>query len=188
MQPRLNSLLTFIVFTGSSASSLHETWIPLCCWNKKCQNNYIPAKLMVLGNRPLHAQFVQGTKGYVKVSFTRSSSRTTILSSMQTDPTLLTNNPQILLDVTCCVRLYTLLHVVGSSYAKFETGETFCKRTQHCRPTTPNIIGLKLIEVFFSRWPLVRFHCNNPCKDPLKFLLSREPHKNTAQRARSRRE
>ena len=148
MQPRLNSLLTVIVFTGSSASSLHETWIPLCCCNKKCQNNYIPAKLMVLGNRPLHAQFVQ---------------RTTILSSVQTDPTLLTNNPQILLDVTCCVRLYTLLHVVGSSYAKFETGETFCKRTQHCRPTAPNIIGLKLIVVFFSRWPLVRFHCNNPC-------------------------
>ena len=163
MQPRLNSLLTVIVFTGSSASSLHETWIPLCCCNKKCQNNYIPAKLMVLGNRPLHAQFVQGTKGYVKVSFTWSSSRTTILSSMQTDPTLLTNNPQILLDVTCCVRLCTLLHVVGSSYAKFETGETFCKRTQHCRPTAPNIIGLKLIVVFFSRWPLVRFHCNNPC-------------------------
>ena len=70
---------------------------------------------MVLGNRPLHAQFVQGTKGYVKVSFTRSSSRTTILSSMQTDPTLLTNNPQILLDVhvesvctPCCMLLGVL--------------------------------------------------------------------------------
>ena len=37
-----------------------------------------------------------------------------------------------LLDVTCCVRLYTLLHVVGYCCAKFETGQTF-------QPTTPNI-------------------------------------------------
>ena len=36
------------------------------------------------------------------------------------------------LDVTCCVRLHTLLHVVGSCCAKFETGQTF-------QPTTPNI-------------------------------------------------
>ena len=40
-----------------------------------------------------------------------------------------------LLDVTCCVRLHTLLHVVGSCRAKFETGQTFSyvatyKRTQ----------------------------------------------------------
>ena len=43
---------------------------------------------------------------------------------MQTDATLL--------DVTCCVRLHTLLHVVGCCCAKFETGQTF-------QPTTPNI-------------------------------------------------
>ena len=30
-----------------------------------------------------------------------------------------------LLDVTCCVRLHTLLHVVGCCCAKFETGGTF---------------------------------------------------------------
>ena len=30
-----------------------------------------------------------------------------------------------LLDVTCCVHLHTLLHVVGSCCAKFETGQTF---------------------------------------------------------------
>ena len=30
-----------------------------------------------------------------------------------------------LLDVTCCVRLHTLLHVVGSCRAKFETVQTF---------------------------------------------------------------
>ena len=30
-----------------------------------------------------------------------------------------------LLDDTCCVRLHTLLHVVGSCYTKFETGQTF---------------------------------------------------------------
>ena len=38
----------------------------------------------------------------------------------------------ILLDVTCCVRLHTLLHVVGSCCANLETGQTF-------GPTTPNI-------------------------------------------------
>ena len=36
-----------------------------------------------------------------------------------------------LLDVTCCVRLHTLLHVVGCCCAKFETSQTF-------QPTTPN--------------------------------------------------
>ena len=30
-----------------------------------------------------------------------------------------------LLDVTCCVRLYTLLHVVECCCANFETGQTF---------------------------------------------------------------
>ena len=35
----------------------------------------------------------------------------------QTDATLL--------DVTCCVRLHTLLHVVGSCCAKFDTGQNF---------------------------------------------------------------
>ena len=30
-----------------------------------------------------------------------------------------------LLYVTCCVRLHTLLHVVGSCCAKFESGQTF---------------------------------------------------------------
>ena len=46
------------------------------------------------------------------------------LSPVQTNATLL--------DVTCCVRLHTLLHVVGYSCANFETGKTF-------QPTTPNI-------------------------------------------------
>ena len=39
------------------------------------------------------------------------------LSYVQTDATLV--------DVTCCARLHTLLHVVGSCYAKFETGQIF---------------------------------------------------------------
>ena len=43
---------------------------------------------------------------------------------VQTDATLL--------DVTCCVRFQTLLHVVGCCCAKFETGQTF-------QPTTSNI-------------------------------------------------
>ena len=37
-----------------------------------------------------------------------------------------------LLDVTCCVRLHTLLHVGGSRCAKFETSQTLA-------PATPNI-------------------------------------------------
>ena len=40
-----------------------------------------------------------------------------ILSPVQTDATLL--------DVTCCVRLHTLLHVVGSCCTKFKTSQTF---------------------------------------------------------------
>ena len=44
------------------------------------------------------------------------------------------NRCTTMLDVTCCVRLHTctLLHVVGSCRAKFETGQTF-------EPKTPNI-------------------------------------------------
>ena len=40
--------------------------------------------------------------------------------------------PPTLLDVTCWVRLHTMLHVVGSCRVKFETGQTF-------EPATPNI-------------------------------------------------
>ena len=36
-----------------------------------------------------------------------------------------------LVDVACCVRLHTLLHVVGNCSAKFKIGQTF-------EPTTPN--------------------------------------------------
>ena len=42
------------------------------------------------------------------------------------------NRCTTLVDLTCCVRLPTLLHVVGSCHAKFETGQTF-------EPKTPNI-------------------------------------------------
>ena len=52
-----------------------------------------------------------------------------------------------LLDVTCCVRLHTLLHVVGCC-AKFETGQTF-------QPTTPNIVGATMLGV-------VAFFCTQP--------------------------
>ena len=36
-----------------------------------------------------------------------------------------------MLEVTCCVRLHTLLHVVGCCCAKFETGQAY-------KPTSPN--------------------------------------------------
>ena len=44
-----------------------------------------------------------------------------------------------LLDVTCCVRLYTLLHVVGCCCAKSETGQTFSYAQTDA--TTPNNVG-----------------------------------------------
>ena len=64
-------------------------------------------------------------------------------SQPATDPTTPTlgfkprANDATLLDVTCCVRLHTLLHVVECCCAKFETGQTI-------QPTTPNI--------FFVPW------------------------------------
>ena len=51
-----------------------------------------------------------------------------VLSTVQTDATLLA--------VTCCVRLHTLLHVVGCCCAKFETGQIF-------PPTTPTFLLLR---------------------------------------------
>ena len=44
-----------------------------------------------------------------------------------------------LLDATCCVRLYTLLLVVGCYCAKFETGQTFSYVQTDA--TTPNNVG-----------------------------------------------
>ena len=44
-----------------------------------------------------------------------------------------------LLDVTCCVRLYTLLHVVACCCTNFETGQT-CSYVQ-TDATTPNNVG-----------------------------------------------
>ena len=73
---------------------------------------------------------------------------------MQTDATLL--------DVTCCIRLHTLLHVVGSSCAKFETGQTLsCVKTD---ATTPNIVGsccvcLQVALVNFLRFLICCISC-----------------------------
>ena len=61
---------------------------------------------------------------------------------MQTEATLSANNSQhcsIRFDVTCCVRLHTLLHVVGSCCAKFETGQTLSPVETDAR--TPHIVG-----------------------------------------------
>ena len=43
-----------------------------------------------------------------------------------------------MLDVTCCVRLHTLLHVVACCCAQFETGQTFSYVQTDA--TTPNIV------------------------------------------------
>ena len=91
-----------------------------------------------------------------------------------------------LLDVTCCVRLHTLLHVVGCCCAKFETGRTFrpvqtdrtllAFNSQHCwellRPfarsltlffmalTMPlNNFRLKFSYIFFSSH--VKYDCRS---------------------------
>ena len=45
-----------------------------------------------------------------------------------------------MLDVTCCVRLHTLLHVVACCCAQFETGQTFSYVQTDA--TTPNIVFL----------------------------------------------
>ena len=49
--------------------------------------------------------------------------------SIQVHPYMITQRSEqtdaTLLDVTCCVRLNTLLHVVGSCCAKFDTGQNF---------------------------------------------------------------
>ena len=50
---------------------------------------------------------------------------------MQTDATLL--------DVTCCVRLHTQLHIVACCCIKFETGQTFSYAQTDA--TIPSIIG-----------------------------------------------
>ena len=54
-----------------------------------------------------------------------------------------------MLDVICCVRLHTRLHVVGSYCAKFETSilPTEHCSSQHCYATTPNIVGPTMLGV-----------------------------------------
>ena len=58
-------------------------------------------------------------------------------SPVQTDATLL--------DVTCRVRLHTLLHVVGSRCAKFETGQAFSHVKTNS--TTTNTVGPTMLGV-----------------------------------------
>ena len=56
-----------------------------------------------------------------------------------------------LLNVTCCVRLHTLLRVVGSCCAKFESSQIFsyytCKRTQQL-PTMLRVAGQQKLRPF----------------------------------------
>ena len=52
------------------------------------------------------------------------------------------------LDDTCCVRLHTLLHVVGSCCAKFETDQTLSY--VQTDETTPIIVGPTMLGVVAS--------------------------------------
>ena len=81
-----------------------------------------------------------------------------ILSPVQTNATLLANNSQHLLDVTCCVRLHTLLHVVayccmllGVAAQSLKPVKLLatCKRTQQL----PTLLGQPCSELLrpFSR-------------------------------------
>ena len=54
-----------------------------------------------------------------------------------------------MLDVTCCLRLHTLLHAVACCCTKFETGQTFSY--VQTDTTTPNIV------FFFSFCILINF-------------------------------
>ena len=59
---------------------------------------------------------------------------------MQTDATQL--------DVTCCICLHTLLHVVGCCCTKFETGQTFSY--MQTDTTTPNIVRSTMLGIVGS--------------------------------------
>ena len=62
------------------------------------------------------------------------------LSPTQTDATQL--------DVTCCICLHTLLHVVGCCCTKFETGQTFSYMQKDT--TTPNIVRSTMLGIVGS--------------------------------------
>ena len=64
--------------------------------------------------------------------------------------TLLANTVKLptLLNIACCVRLQTLLHVVGRCSAKFNTGQTFSY--VQTDPTTPNIARPTMLGVVGS--------------------------------------
>ena len=74
-----------------------------------------------------------------------------MLSPVQTDTTLLgfyTLRPFAHASVCACVRLYTLLHVVGSCCAKFQTGQTFSHVQTNA--TTPSFVGPTMLGVVES--------------------------------------
>ena len=57
-----------------------------------------------------------------------------------------------LLDVTCCVRLHTLLRVVGCCCVLlrkvWNRSQAAYKRAHHCWPITPNIVGCCMLHLF----------------------------------------
>ena len=87
---------------------------------------YIPAMFrssLVLGNIRLTQMFHCGPCFLSRRQFTakpRANGRNIVGQQLPT-----------LLDVTCCVRLHTLLHVVGCCCAKFETDQTFQSTTSN---------------------------------------------------------
>ena len=71
------------------------------------------------------------------------------ISPVQTDATLLASQQlPTLLDVTCCVRLDTLLHVVTCCCTKFETGQTFTYVPTEA--TTPNAIESCRVRLYIT--------------------------------------
>ena len=74
-----------------------------------------------------------------------------------------------LLDVTCCVGLHTLLRVVAQSLKPVKRLAP-CKRTQHCWPTTPNIVGSYCARLHVA----LHYTLNVRSRGKLLVLFSRE--------------
>ena len=61
-----------------------------------------------------------------------------------------------LLDVTCCVRLHTLLHVIGSCCAKLDTGQSFSRLQTDATLwlTTLDIVGSCCVRLHVAWGPV----------------------------------
>ena len=84
------------------------------------------------GNYRVSYTVVPTLKSVDEILWCDHLSSSTSVKPRANGPNIVGQQLPTLLDVTCCVRLHTLLHVVACCCVKFETGQNF-------QPTTPNI-------------------------------------------------